>query len=1208
MYIDILLPTKMSDKLYSEDNELYSFAFNEGIPRDLVLKSTDDNGITTYANIAKLPERKSSLSEYMIAATKDQEYNAMFIWIGDHQADEDILDQMKKALLEIRAMKIKKFKEREDIMYEYKAWREVIQKKLLEDQETWSRIKSYTDQLLELPPLKVTNEKIIHRRVIFPFTFPDYDPMIIINEALASLEVPMIVYHKVDEYDLKNIKQIIVHRPFIDRYIVDSNQENTDTTIYKVYTDNKNLKLLPSLNIESHNFDLKNGLYLQVYKGDDTSDINPDKDYSLIKLDMKERTMRVDISTGEEKKILNRIKAALPKMLILNGEFEVKIKASFEIRDTKDIKFYPDIFAHIMLREPMFRYYIYLDETRNPIAISNNFIVKYGKELSSTIKTIYDPVNKITNLIVTVSNAPTRKYIDSFKEVLSHLIRFYIDNYEDFYKVYAPFKNALDNTYNDADLEEKVVSGRMNARNQEAPDIFSDGYDRSCQGRHKVSLIKQGEITTKIAEGYEVMPFPKNNPKVYCICEDPEFKYPGVKVNTKGDNREQYPYIPCCYKTSQMDPKDNSNYNEYIYGQKTDKSISGKADYIYKKLDILKPYKVGQITVDLNEFLNGLYPNNPAGMTFYRMGIIKSPSSLIHCVLESIGDPSYINLDFERRELYVRNIRHGLAGMNLEVLRQQFPTMSIENIRNMILDPEIFLDPLEFLRLIELRFGMIMYTLKLKKGARDVFKIAQSKHQNFSVSPFSPGKPTMVIIRNNNGVDMPQCELIIDFDKGANGAYKLFGDTMNIGFYKAGLQTNTTLTWTPIREQRTRLEGYVNIYSQANWSEILKGVIFTGMHLDTHGKMRGLNFQVQSKDVTVFFLPTQPENVPVTSNIYYSDSADIVKYFNLPSSVSTGRGLWYTMSGRKESIYFPVKDTSIESLKGLPVSDAYYIESLIKNQEVSIHALRKQANYIVQILRWLYDVHRQKYRGTRTSGIQILSEFLSLFSLLEGQKYNFNKINQYLPTVNGLEQALTYITSLNTGLVQANRIIVYNQKFYGRLMVYMKIYQHDTDGLYPEPAHSLSVFADEGDFNKQPNNRVFLTENRYGIWLKSEYRDSKDNDVVDVLTFDLARKKDPFVYRTDQGNYFLIQNIDGHLLEALHVSLMWSQNRINIGNGKTIPIHVTNTLPYAVLSISRAGELTLIKDETGGQANFLWILTYSPGNEMGIYAAMLPLN
>lgn len=1251
----------MSIELNSEKHRLYSFALNEqhGIPISFVIKNKQPDGQVTFTSVFKLKERQDTLIEYLKVVPTELENDALFIWYNGHQRDSDILETINDTFHSLYQTKKNRFVDIETLIFDYSTWEKAYRDKLEEDRIVWENLKMYTEQLLEQKPLTILNEAIIHREISMDISFSGtgtginlsgqsltFSPKDILDTSVVSLNVPMIVYRKKpiliasEEYDEHGYRKEVVI-PLIDRYITEASPETvTEENIYKVID---LPKLLYKITVHRTDLNLNRGIYLLVNTSDsldgDAKGVQTDglnnididaidtRKYLLVKIDLDSLKLNVTLSVANEMAILDRITKAIPSLILSNVKKEIKIKGSFDVyaglNGPMDLPFYPDILAQLMLREPMLRYYIYLDETKTPLALSDRFLVKYEGELSSTFKQRFDTSLNVKYIEVNVSDAPNRGYFDIFKMIISHLMSFYLNNFQPYFDVYnniypLVIQNKYDNVNSDDDGGVSTHGMKSEALNRQAPDIFTKEYSRNCQSRHGVDLIKREDVQSVLAVGIPVMPFPKDNPKVFAVCNDPEFRYPGVKVNIDTSNNIKFPYIPCCFKTSQMAREDNSTYNKYIHGtvvvKQGDEPMT--TNYIYKKFSILGPYEIGAITVDLDKFLKNVMTTASLPVVpgdFYRMGIFESTSSVIHCILEAMGNLEYLSLPWPQREAFVVRLRKSLVNLNLEVLRQAFPVESTDTLKEMILNLDLNLSPTSFSKLLELKFGVGMYSLSLNQVSSSTFKLTENKHLNFSVFPLSLDRPVVVIFEHDASLSEGHCELIAHFNSNKTAAIKLFGQSMNTALYKAYIESYAVLTWTPkIENKLTSLSGYLNVYSTCNWVLSLKDTVITGMHLDDHGKMRGLNFQFLGKDMTIFFLPCQPENYIRTDKIFKSTTRDVISLVGSDFTGKSDDGLWYPMSQRNDSIFFPVIFNEDLILLSIPKVESYYVPNdpdKVKNNGLdNLRSLRKQANYVIQILRYLYDIHRVSFKGTL---IDPLPQFFGYISHIPNQTYNFDSLTKSLPNFTNLPDALAWLSTFETGFIKSSRIIVYNEKFYNRLITYLTTYQHDTEGLYPDIPRILDIILDETDFIKQKNTKIFLTEKNMNTWLRSQNFKLSDNLVVTSMTLDLARYIDPFVYRNSQGNYFLIQNISGHLNEALLVSKTWRDSKINIGrNTGTVGDSTIKGLlnePHIIVGVSRSKELTLVTDNSRGDYNALWILAYNPDNPNGLYASLMSL-
>ncbi len=234
-----------------------------------------------------------------------------------------------------------------------------------------------------------------------------------------------------------------------------------------------------------------------------------------------------------------------------------------------------------------------------------------------------------------------------------------------------------------------------------AKDIFLPNYARNnCQKPNRPIIPPRGEIENiktqtfvfknakkKTMETYnrQVMEYPPLNPfgkprdannpikRVYhFVCPNTKkYPFPGVKEN-KLANKDIYPYVPCCYGTDQMKPGNDSDYDWYYRGKKKRRSKRTKGKLKTNK--ILDPGREGILddeiatiiskydtTPDVQPGLPILAGNLKTG-TFFRRGVVRSPNSLIHCVLDALDYPEYINApDVKSKENLVVSVRKSLV-------------------------------------------------------------------------------------------------------------------------------------------------------------------------------------------------------------------------------------------------------------------------------------------------------------------------------------------------------------------------------------------------------------------------------------------------------------------------------------------------------------------------------------------------------------------
>lgn len=1165
----------------TDESLIYQFAKTEDIPTSLVVQKRE-GGKLILQNIFNLIT-SGSLVENLKRIKADPE-EVLFSWIQKNGLTQHALGEINVWHREQTGLNKDRYSSLDQLNHDFEEWKNQNNLRKQKDVARLIEINAFRQELLKFTPLEISKEKINNRIIHIDFEFENYDPLAILDSVQLSPEVPSIVYRRIISEESSH------RRPFIDNFIVSIPQDSEDDIYYTKVIDfpgRFNRDVLPSRTF----MNLNEGYYLSVYRNvGSVPKETTRKSYFDFRLDMDNRVLEMAISNDLEKIIIERIKNALPTIRLKEIR-EVGIRASFELRSSiREVSVYPDIFAHVMLREALSSFFILIDESSKNIAFGNRLPIKSGP-ISATIKEMRVPHSNEVFIEILVQNAPDRQNLAAFEQIMARLFTFYLNllpqELEIFRKLF-PLIVSNRNILHHDDEDEPQVMRQIAGLKKEARDVFIDGYGRVCQSNTQPTVIDNTEVDEYEDEGYQVVPFPPIDPKFHFICEDPIYQFPGVKHNTELDNRNIYPYLPCCFKDDQIDTNKKTTYKEYYEGESYEISI-GKT-HQYKRPIPIGPYNLGYIAPKLDSIMKLLLPDRPEESSFRRMGLApNSSSSLIHCILDAFGDKTYISLPYDRKENYVNQIRQTFSRMHMGLAKQEFWYLSESEIMNKILSYDEFFDPLLFGRFIEERFKINLYIIPIE-GASNDFKLSVPNHRSFYA--FTPrDRPTVIIFRNTTKKGKITCELLIDYLPSKSMAHKIFPPSVNAKFMKYFSEMNTVVTWS-IPPQDKLIEGRKNVNSIVNYFQLFdeKGIMIYSMFLDEYGKMIGLNIVIPSGGtgtrMTVFFPPAQPENLPTSNEVNKCDPQIVINLFGVPTARS-GDGLWFKLLDLPEGLFVPTTFSPTLNQYPLGSPNPRGIKSFSAVSE--IHNLRREANFIVQILRYLNDLWRLNPQGN----------FNDLIKIQPG-KYDFTRVGKVLPK-GTFDQVMQDLDKLRTGFIIGRNIIAYNEKFRERLIYYIKRYNHETDGLPIVPNPTITSVVDERDFQSSGGAKIFLTERRLNMWLLTKEKSFTDRQVQTKLSFSLAQLREPYIYGEPESNrYYLIQNAN-NAAKAIAIAKRWYQESKNDEKNLDNITDVTGVTSYYISTEGR-----LVQDRVYG--TMYHVLNYNPVNANNIfYAAILPL-
>lgn len=489
---------------------------------------------------------------------------------------------------------------------------------------------------------------------------------------------------------------------------------------------------------------------------------------------------RVLNKTDEKKKFVLdfEVKGEISVDLILAKIMQVfpSLKATIESKSARhinalfnvpDYKFDKYTFSHIILNDKMFSDALYVDERRgastraNVLSLYVNFVINDEDVLSAYLTPQEDK-----SLRFKVVRAKSEDDIKSFQRLMGVLLPIYDVERKNIEQLYT---NLLTTEEEEEGGEEEEAEG-MEEESQKrlkdiAPDVFTTGkygYVRKCQPKERLpKIISEDETSAYLS----TMVFPKSSAEgkqhVYG-CNHPDYPYVGLSVY----KNNKYGFLPCCYVNKQQGEA-RSKYEQYMAGKRGEdvkKSMAlTKQQHLISTNKFLDHRIVGTLEAfpRVNKMMN-LFLKNPSD-TFLRVGVDRSKKSFLLSVALALNVPNLTTK--ERRLNFVRNTLLKLSKDEniLACARQENPDKTTQEIGMMISNPDTYLSPRLFYRILEEFFHCKIYFF-----TGDTLGIPNHQ-KNYLIHHHDEGKENVVLILEHLGsesdlmkTDMfPQCELVV---------------------------------------------------------------------------------------------------------------------------------------------------------------------------------------------------------------------------------------------------------------------------------------------------------------------------------------------------------------------------------------------------------------------------------------------------------------
>ena len=1193
-----------------------------------------------------------------------------------------------------------------DIGEVFQSWRESIKQRLIPDERRYNDIIEVQDELLELEQFDIDNRNsnigILFSPVKINSTVMSYSPTInnvpvipedgpdIFNNAVVSEYIPYIRYNDKNGKGWTRVYTggKIGFEPKYDMTIILPSDTKASNTIYmtlwlgdinntgeeKVYNSSKDefYKIVYDLD--------KN--YLTVQSPTRTI-INQGPSISLIRTQNALPTL--NFGTGKEANVVGEFniwnqqfeESSLLDAILVRKIMNVYLYLGesygpFALKTHLEIR-YRSIFTDIKENLTEFK-----DE--NPASIIIRLTQK--EETNSKSISVLDPGSKIPRdeeikieegknnwpyIHINIVGGSSSTDIERFISIFRLLMIYYFYNKESIIEEYKniyhlDFESEIDNflLQKHAQGAKPVIPKNLNKQKgitqespldllkQEIPYLFSKKYSRNtCPIKRNPKIISKNEVEEwkrktigNSTDHRQVMEFPihVDDPK-YFVCPGDEYPSPGVKIN-RLKSKDKYPYAPCCFKLDQMNSK--SKYQSYINGTPPPEKIVNLNRRMYTQ-KIGEPGTEGSLPSSVRKIVSQ-YSEDPSETNMSRLGMIRSPNSLLHCICYSVDDPEYMKLENDNlKELYVSQLRQYIFNnINISVVKQELYDYSEEEIKTIFTDNRQFFDPSLFYRAVEEIFSINIYVFSdksTKNEEKGSLKIP--RNYMFHARPLRTYRPTVVIIRTvgaeRDVLQYPQCELIVDYRKGLtendpNTITKLFGDKM-LGMCHTVLEESIkTLTWSVIPTTND-FELNSNIYYQIDYLDWFQ-VRAVSQFIDNYGKMRGLTFDLgNNKFMTIGIKPSQPENLPTTKQIHRVDINLALNIFLTerktplePSGITKDEnnnidGLWFPIIGIKYGEYIPIIPVSEAASEAKGITDKLGPHNPLATEKFSITSrLRKMKhtlNIIVQVIKWLYELAKNKENLTVEEFVHRYINILvneTNITIDSSTYYDLSKISRKLPNVETVYRAIQIFSVQAPTLFQEGKIIMYDETFADRITKMLKEYNE----LLTEqtPAKYIDNYYDtETDFKTGSYEKLFMNDMDMNAWLTSLKGYVYQNRVYNLHRNVDSKMKtitDPYIYEDKYGKIYIIQNVIGggnSKNRALNIVENWNINHINLGYD-TDPL--LTQPPHIIYGISSDFSLVPIFDQSNNHPDPLKIFYYGNKAEydaqiQGRYAGLLEI-
>jgi hypothetical protein len=718
-----------------------------------------------------------------------------------------------------------------------------------------------------------------------------------------------------------------------------------------------------------------------------------------------------------------------------------------------------------------------------------------------------------------------RKSVEFFQEMFSKLLVLYNEKYNEIVQIYEQF-------IPDFGVVEEIEVSPLRQTDL-APEIFVSNFSRYCSEARYPTIVSDKQAKKYAKEGKEIMTFPRNVPEsgpTYpsdgknqhkYVCLNPEYPYPGLQVNTKLSNSDEFPYLPCCFKNEQIN-KPGGTYRNYFFGEELE-SKEKKQQELITTDKILGSDKYGTLPDELQKLFEVLDTNT--NYKYIRVGVQRNHSSFLSAVMVGLYEQTGIlDLNEEKRQAKVAEIRKELANKNISAMaRQSCYDMNIEQISTELNNPEAYMNPKLYAQLLEGYFNCNIFLFNRERMMLPRF--AQSFYKTRRVSD-------CVFIYEHWGSESdnakyPQCELIIRWN------VKKKDDTQFFFPYENKTSRNINKVFRLLNESYA-----LNRKIAETVFPIPDGIKVVSQNIDSYGKTRCVNIDYKGSTISILTDPIPPLPIEEKSNNLYKTkkeiASEIFQLLNIEPSSQIAENpsqpvlVQINSTLGNVAISIPVKNST--PIPGLSTSfGATYPQKDLSAMQ-TFNRNKKIVRYMTEYLFWLFSKYIQSENIE-----QITDKVLAKFAK---KAFLINPEHKY--------EMVPKIFGDNNGIMKNGQMVVQSEETIKRLMYVLKLYSiRDLKTLrsYHSRRAITHYYVDITDFDYHSNQVILQGEDSIDKWIQeSKMTNQLHKDIVVGQPMPYFFKND----LVDEDKVFLAQNAN-NLDMAISIAVNWQRSGYNSG-------------------------------------------------------------
>lgn len=949
-----------------------------------------------------------------------------------------------------------------------------------------------------------------------------------------------------------------------------------------------------------------NSIILYALQNKSTSNIVP-KDFSRTIIIFDSESGLVKAASELETSARN-----IPQNLFIDRIFEVFPSRNIQKPVTTSIGgvfYYPNhtlnryVFSDLVMTNSYFSSLIYIDERKQATKMKTNLYLhfyhpKIGAVTATILQRVVDKTDQeikkqdkslfplgSSYVRVMMGDATDENAVEAFMIIMSKLMAIYDKEYKSIVSYYRKFIPD----FAKKDFVEKPTKAPSSLEEIE-PRLFLSNYTRKCG--NPPTIISDEQAST---EKRKVMVFPKDDsivPQRNYICPYEKEKFPGLRKNPL-ENSDIFPFIPCCYIDDQSE-RPGSRYRRYFHGEVLSPKKSKQSLFLTGKMT---PYGVhGTLPENITRMFKTIDMDN--NYMYTRVGVDRNESSFLHCVMKAIGNSDELNtVDNEEERLEILNRkRFDLATPELAAAcQQEMFDYTIDEIREAIRNPKVYLDPKLFIHMLEIYFecNIYIFTKTTINGELSLPRHMQAyykTHENW---------PTVMIFEHsgteaNKDIRKPymQCELICKTNRNRPTDIEHIFD----------VNSPTAIGVSEVFESIRKAYAFNDSIEQST-IEFREGTII-GQRTDSFGKTRILFLEWEDREnpvqICVLTTPLQPMNVfeirPEYSEVDRIDYDTALRFAMANRIIISGQTVEDEMSKQLTGIIgnvrvaIPIIDSPIKP--DIPITYGSLDYPIDYNSRLTrFNNSKKYARYVMEYMYWLYStfLHTKNYESPNEEN---MVEFMN-DRVVVIPNFKYGPMSKLF----SLDSGVMTRTSEGISKLVINSDEALKSMFYGlRWMA-----RRDKNGIldYRNRTTILKYYEDITDMDQYSFQVILEGKESVMKWI--------DEKRVNYVLYDVLRTSSgtPYFFKNKMvGPEIYLMQPAVSMEHAVNIAKIWQDQNYNPGLSAPSESSDLTFLLYAYVDKDTIMPYIVDREETDDD---LRVMGCSVDGE-AVYFAMLPTN